>query len=92
MPDLLTFSDRIYVDPVMLGIFLMGLAIVTVMVMTFRHNLRQAGNGIGDFPAIFRMHRSLKYPAAPTRWKFAIVRWVTIAGAMKPPSPTRRVQ
>ncbi|MDF1678990.1 PAS domain-containing sensor histidine kinase [Ponticaulis sp.] len=52
MPDLLTFSDRIYVDPVMLGIFLMGLAIVTVMVMTFRHNLRQAGNGVGDFPAI----------------------------------------
>ncbi len=52
MPDLLPFSDRIYVDPLMLGIFLMSLVSMSVMALTFRHNLRQAGNGVGDFPLI----------------------------------------
>ena len=52
MPDLLTFSDRIYVDPVMLGIFVMGLIVITVMVMTFRHNLKRADDGFAEFPVI----------------------------------------
>lgn len=52
MPDLLTFSDRIYVDPVMLGIFVMGLIVITVMVMTFRHNLKRADEGFAEFPVI----------------------------------------
>ncbi len=52
MPDLLTFSDHIHMDPVMAGIFVMGLIVITVMAMTFRHNLRQAGNGVAEFPVI----------------------------------------